>query len=350
MSKQSPIILSFKPKEATSLLLDVLSDRARDIVVKRYGLGGKASRETLETIGKEYNITRERVRQIENFALRTIKKSPVYGEFGHYFDELKTLMESYGGIVHERSFLESVVKDKSGQNHIHFLLVVAEAFIKIKEDNDFHHRWTVNPDMAERVQQSIRNLCSDFSRDDLVAEDVVVEKLIGELRDVLETAGNRQMDLARNLLAISKQLTRNPLGEWGLADSPNVKMRGIRDYAYLVLRHHGSPMHFREVAKRINELFGRKAHSATCHNELIKDERFVLVGRGLYALTEWGYSQGVVLDVVKNILLRHGPLTKEEIIKQVLKERYVKENTILVNLQNDQIFGRNEFGQYFVVK
>jgi hypothetical protein len=47
----------------------------------------------------------------------------------------------------------------------------------------------------------------------------------------------------------------------------------------------------------------------------------------LYALTEWGYSTGVVRDVIKEIIKKFGPLTKEEIIEKVLKERYVKENT-----------------------
>ncbi len=74
--------------------------------------------------------------------------------------------------------------------------------------------------------------------------------------------------------------------------------KGMRDYAFLVIRKHGSPIHFREVARQINLVFKKKAHTATTHNELIKDPRFVLVGRGLYALKEWGYMSGVVKDVI----------------------------------------------------
>src|SRR5690606_1659451 len=112
---------------------------------------------------------------------------------------------------------------------------------------------------------------------------------------------------------------------------------------------HGSPVHFKEVAYLITKLFNREAHVATCHNELIKDPRFVLVGRGLYALTEWGYSSGVVRDVISEILKREGPLTKEEIIEKVLKERYVKENTILVNLQNSKNFKKDSENKYSLV-
>ena len=105
-------------------------------------------------------------------------------------------------------------------------------------------------------------------------------------------------------------------------------------------------MHFTEVAKEIEKLFGKKAHTATCHNELIKDSRFVLVGRGLYALSNWGYAGGVVRDVVRDVLRKNGALTKQEIIDKVLKERYVKPNTILVNLQNPKYFKKDKSGRY----
>ena len=147
-------------------------------------------------------------------------------------------------------------------------------------------------------------------------------------------------------LLISKQIGKNPLGDWGPAESPNIRVKGIRDYAYLAVKRHGSPMHFREVAEAIKELFGHEAHIATTHNELIKDGRFVLVGRGLYALSEWGYTSGVVKDVLRQILETDGPLSREEIIDKVRKERYVKDNTILVNLQDPNLFKRLANGTY----
>ena len=120
----------------------------------------------------------------------------------------------------------------------------------------------------------------------------------------------------------------------------------MRDYAFLVIRRHGNPMHFTEVARAIEKTFSKQAHTATCHNELIKDPRFVLVGRGLYALHDWGYTSGVVRDVIREVLKKHGPLTKDEITDRVLKERYVKQNTILVNLQNGKHFKKDKSGRY----
>lgn len=339
--------LSIKPKEITKKLLGVLPDRNRDILIKRYGLGKTSKRLTLEAIGTEYGITRERVRQIENFGLNLIKKSKVFVASSGAFEQLKGLMEEYGGVVHEQDFLDSLAKDESTQNHIHFLLVVSDAFTKIKEDEEFYHRWTTNQELATKVHQSLRKLCTGFSDNDLISEPELVSKFLKELDNVSDDPKIEQF--AERWLKICKLLAKNPLGEWGLNTSPNIRMRGIRDYAYLVLRQNQNPLHFTEVANKIAKTFGKKAHPATCHNELIKDNRFVLVGRGLYALTEWGYSRGTVIDVVIRILKEKGSLSKNEIIDEVLKERFVKENTILVNLQNVRYFKRDEKGNYRLV-
>ncbi len=172
----------------------------------------------------------------------------------------------------------------------------------------------------------------------------MVRKFLEHLEDVSEQYKNEE--IIKRWLSLSKRIGKNPLGEWGVSESPNIKTKGMRDYAFLVIRKHGSPIHFTQVAKTIEKIFNKKAHVATCHNELIKDKRFVLVGRGLYALAEWGYMSGVVKDVIKKILDKNGALTKDEVIEKVLKERYVKENTILVNLQNPKFFKKNKSGKY----
>ena len=148
---------------------------------------------------------------------------------------------------------------------------------------------------------------------------------------------------------MSKKISKNPLGEWGKSTSSSIKTRGVKDYAFLMMRKHGSPMHFREVAKAVANTFDKKCHTATCHNELIKDPRFVLVGRGLYALTEWGYRPGVVRDVIRETLEKMGPMKKDEIIKHVKKARFVKDNTILVNLNDSRYFKRLKDGRYAAV-
>jgi len=340
--------LTTKPKQVIKKLISVLPDRAKDVAVGRYGLGENTKTLTLEAIGKKYGITRERVRQIENYAIASIKKSDAFKKEHKIFEELQKHLEELGGIVAEKDILESLSKDKSTQNHIHLLLVLGENFKKEKEDESFEHRWHVDEKLAEKVHESLRKLYKNLSDKDLVSELDIIASFLGHIEEVED----RYKDEAviKRWLGISKKIGKNPLGEWGLMSSPNVKAKGMRDYAFLVIRKHGSPIHFREVAKAIEKTFGKKAHVATTHNELIKDSRFVLVGRGLYALAEWGYISGVVKEVIKSVLEKNGPLTRDEIIQKVMKERYVKENTIIVNLQNPKHFKKLSDGKYSIAK
>lgn len=336
-------IFSFRPKQVSKKLLLVLPERARDVVMKRFGLNDGDGM-TLEAIGSEYGITRERVRQIENFALNAIRKSETFKNEQPVFKELEDIIVSLGGIVSEEELLSHLAKDKENRNHVNFFLVLGEPFVKHKEDEHFKHRWTVDNEVAEQVHAALKNLFASLSDEDLVPESELVSRFLESLKDIAEKYRNEE--IARRWLAVSKKIARNPLGEWGIADSPNVRARGMRDYAFLVMRRKGNPMHFTEVAKEIEKSFGKKAHTATCHNELIKDPRFVLVGRGLYALSNWGYASGVVREVLREVLRKNGPLTKQEIISKVLKERYVKPNTILVNLQNLKYFKKDKAGRY----
>jgi len=333
------VTLSFKPKEVTRRLLSVLTKRSQDVLISRYGLGSRAAKLTLDTIGKKYNITRERVRQIENHSLVTIRKSKIYKDTEPIFTELKELILDLGGLVSEKDLLKHLSKDLNTQNHFHFLLVIGEEFRREKEDEEFRHRWHVDAALSDKIKTALRKLYSKLSDDELVLESDLINSFLDEVKDLNERYKNDEV--IKRWLSISRKISKNPLGEWGRSSSSNVNAKGMRDFAFLVIRKHGSPIHFKEVAKAITLYFNKKAHVATTHNELIKDSRFVLVGRGLYALSEWGYMSGVVKDVIRKILEKEGPLSKDKIIEKTLKERYVKKNTILVNLQNPKYFKKD---------
>lgn len=336
--------VNFKPKQVTKKILSPLKDRSLDIVKSRFGIGADTERKTLEAIGEKYGITRERVRQIEQAALNILKKSAEYKSEQATWDELKGIIKNLGGLVAENDLLESVSKDDEIQNHVHFYLVLGDEFIKHREDDDFVTRWSVDADLSDKVHNSLKNLYTKLSDDELISESEMVNRFLEELKGInVEETNN---EIAKRWLCLSKGICKNPLGEWGREGASGVKARGIKDYAYLMMRKHGSPMHFREVAEAITDTFEKKCHTATCHNELIKDNRFVLVGRGMYALKEWGYKPGVVRDVIREILKREGPLTKEEVVDKVLKERYLKKNTILVNLQNPKYFKKGKDKKY----
>lgn len=58
--------------DVVNAVLDTLSDREANILRLRFGIGGKKAM-TLEEVGKEYGLTRERIRQIEAKALRKLR-------------------------------------------------------------------------------------------------------------------------------------------------------------------------------------------------------------------------------------------------------------------------------------
>src|SRR3989344_295912 len=309
------IALSFKPKEITRRLLSILTKRAQDVLTNRYGLGPKATKLTLDAIGKRYNITRERVRQIENHSLAAIRKSKAYKDNEPVFTELKELVLNLGGLVSEKDLLGYLGNDVNIQNHFHFLFVVGEEFKREKEDEEFKHRWHVDPELSNKVKEALRKLYSELSDDELIVEGDLIRSFLEEVKDLNEKYKNDEV--VKRWLSISRKIGKNPLGEWGRSSSSNINAKGMRDYAFLVIRKHGSPIHFKEVAKAITYYFNKKAHVATTHNELIH-----------------------------KILKKEGPLPKEKIIEKVLNERYVKENTILVNLQNTKYFKKDRDNRY----
>src|SRR3989344_5393653 len=183
MTKAQPKKLSFKPTQVTRSLLAVLPERARDVIERRYGLTGKGGeRTTLEAIGQIYGITRERVRQIENFSLDTIRKSEHYAKIKPQFEELEDYLMSHGGLAKEEIILKELAADESTKNHVIFLLTLVESFVRLKEDDHFHHRWTVDEELSEKVHGALNDLHQGLSYDDLIAEAEMVERFAQILR------------------------------------------------------------------------------------------------------------------------------------------------------------------------
>lgn len=340
-------MLNFSPKHVTKELLAELPERSRKVLTDRFGLSAKGDNRTLDAIGQEYGITRERVRQIENHGIASVRDSDAYSEHSANLEHLKDVLATLGGVIAEETLLGHVGKSEADHNHIVFLLTVGHHFDYERETPDFRARWHIDDQLLENVQNALSALHESLEANRLTPEEEFLDMFARHLK--AEGVKSRPPEVLSRWLLISKRVGRNPLGEWGRVDSPHVRIKNTRDFAYLTLKRHGSPMHFTEVAAGIEKLFGRKTHPATTHNELIKDNRFVLVGRGLYALKEWGYEPGVVRDVIRGILESEGPLTREEIVERVKRERYVKDATIAVNLQNG-MFARLSDGRYSLAK
>lgn len=338
---------SFDSAVLVRQLLSEVPERACEVLTYRFGLGSSSERQTLEAIGERWNITRERIRQIEAAGLEAIRASKTFEDTQASFNELSDYMHTLGAVIEEDELLKGFAGDEKARNRFRFLLVVGSAFFRERETEEFYARWHIDHDTAEKVHRALTSLYSSLSDDDVLSEREMLDRFLEELKGVNDAYKNEQV--LKRWLSLAKGISSNPLAEWGRASAPAIRTKGIRDYAYLVIKREGKPMHFSDAAKSIGELFSKEAHIATTHNELIKDPRFVLVGRGLYALSEWGYQPGVVRDVIRDILKKKGSLTREQVIEEVKKVRYVRDNTILVNLNDAKHFKRNKNGTYAVV-
>lgn len=345
-------VVSFKPDQITKAILADLPERSRDVVSKRFGLLISGRRETLESIGDQYHITRERVRQIENLAKEQIKKSERFiNEANKALDELKQAVDEMGGIVEEETLLDTISPSEKEKNHLYLLLELGEYFGHNKEDDDTYKNWYTNSRNADEIKKSLKKLYKELDTDEILTEEEIIDRFMRIIKQDLRD-GKADTNLAKMWLAMSKRVGKNPMGRWGRTDSSNIRTRGVRDYAYLVLRERGEPMHFREIAEETSKYFEKKINTATMHNELIRDNRFALVGRGLYALADWGLYGGTVKELISEILKdAKKPLSEDEIIEKVLERKLVKESTIRINLKDKARFKQDkETKKYSPVK
>ncbi|MFH1461273.1 MAG: sigma factor-like helix-turn-helix DNA-binding protein [Patescibacteria group bacterium] len=332
-----------------SAIKNISNQRSREILSLRFGLKD-GQRKTLESIGQKYNITRERVRQIEEAAFSDLKDSNVLGLFKPAFKSIGGFLNQEGGLVREERLLSSLTKIDSllhpNRGALFFILTLGDDYQRFVESNEFYPFWTNAPESLSRARQTISFLISRLEEN----KQPVSQNHI--LDFIKQSDLNLTKQAVFSYLDTTKQINQNNFGQFGLFNWPEINPRGAKDKAYIVLKEKNQPLHFRQVADLINQanLGNNLAQAQTVHNELIKDPRFILVGRGTYALKEWGYQSGTVKEVIGQLLKENGPLTKEEILKKVLETRLVKPNTILINLQNRQYFSRDKNNKYSLTK
>ena len=316
-----------------------LSSRTREVIEKRFGFQGEKM--TLEAIGQELGLCRERVRQIERDGFADLDSQKKGCQ--QAFQVFAKYLESFGGLRRESLLLEEL-GGSDHRAHVCFLLHLG-GFKKIGASEDLHSLWVNNSKFLPKAKKLISGLNKKLNkRKELLSLDDLYHIYRKELS---AQVGNLGKNAFASYLNASKAISKGPSGLFGLKTWPEINPRGVRDKAYLVFKQEDKPLHFAQVASHITNLSpDKQANVQTVHNELIKDNRFVLIGRGLYALTEWGYRPGCVKDVIADVLKKSGPLGKEEIMEKVLTQRQVKKNTVLLNLNNKNYFLRDNQGRY----
>jgi len=326
-----------------------LNPRQKEVVAARFGLEKGGEGETLAAIGERLQVTRERIRQIENGAISLVKanigQSP---ETGALIEKIRKFIAQKGGVAKKADVVQFAGSLAQGikEAHVDFLAEASGAFNLFSEDTDFYPFYYVSDKDLKNAQAFVDGWTS-FLRSKK-------DKIFGGSYHVQLASYVKSKSLAsaaaENYLGISKRIHKNPYGDVGLREWPEISPSTVRDKIYLVLKKHEEPLHFEDIAKHINKIAfdEQEALAPTVHNELIKDNRFVLVGRGMYGLKEHGYEPGTAREVIAKVLKSQGPLKPTDVVSHVNRQRFFKPNTILINLQNRNYFERMPDGRYRV--
>ncbi len=326
-------------------LVKGLSDKTKEVFARRFGIGGK-EQETLESIGQTMGVTRERVRQIQDAGFVNIKNGKKEA-LEKIFKELSSYLKSKGGFRREDLALEDL-GGKNEKPYILFLLTLGEQFSRVCEKRDLYSFWSTVDSGEKATNAFLANLVADLKKQ---GKPMAKKEFVAQFASKY----NLTPIVLNSYLEASKNIKENTEGQIGLVDWPEINPKGVRDKSFLVFQKENKPLHFTKVASLIDSfnynLPNKKTLPQTVHNELIKDDRFVLVGRGIYALKQWGYNPGTVKDViVKTIKESADSLTKEVLVQKVLDQRMVAKNTILMNLNDKKLFSRDEKGKYILRK
>ncbi len=324
-------------------LFMVLTEKEAMVIRRRFALQGQP-KQTLEKIGKHFKVTRERIRQIEGIALSKLRRTVRTTKLNEVNELAKSILRIHGGLMREDELISQVLKRMPNSTELDGA-VLRLSFSIDSEMNSSGHSGTFVPFwrleslamedvslIVDNIVKILKKRKSCMKKDELIS----AVQALNLFKDRIPSK-----ELISSSLTIDERLREIDDG-WGLTEWRFVRPRSIRDKVEIILRKTGNPLHFMEIANRIREArFDHKNVTVQAvHNELIRYPQFVLVGRGLYALHEWGYEPGTVADVIENILKAKGSLSKKEIIAEVAKQRTVKVGTISLNLQKMPYFVR----------
>jgi DNA-directed RNA polymerase delta subunit len=354
ISKQrlDEMISRLNPEEAAELLLSqIRRPRERDVLIQREALFGN-SRKTLEEIGKELAVTRERIRQIEKSAWGRLRTPRAVDTISREREVVNALMRAHAGLLHEEQLLEKLLPTRNTPRQkqaMRFLLRLVPEIEHIDIAERIGPAWKNIGHSVDSLHRALDEVIGVLQKEGKPSSAEHLWDTFKQTDSFTEEQANWDLTLFTQLLSVSRQIMRTEEGTYGLRSWREINPRSIRDKTLIVLRRHGAPMHFSNIAEAIKEaqFDNRSVTKQAVHNELIRDPRFVLIGRGIYGLSEWGHKPGTVSEVIARVLEQAGqPLHKDEIIEGVLRERQVKPTTIILNLQEKPQFVRVKKATY----
>ena len=336
--------MKIQVKQSVNTALQALSKQQRDVVALRFGLDGK-KKWVLQEIADKYSLTRERIRQIQNTALKHLGKDPCVKALATAVDSIEEVLRTCGGVAsEERLCLSCEASTKEEKNYVYLLLTIADRFSHSPETDDVEKFWYLDDGSRDRVHGILRHLHDEIGKD---KERILTD---ADLKGILATAPHQCPEDHTVITDLSKNVYSNYRDEWGSKDHPEIALNTIAGHITVVLRTEGKPLHFAEISDRISKAKGEPCHRESCHNELVRRKEFILVGRGMYALENMGYRPGTIADIIVAILKEQGPMKQADVIDRVKQERLVKDQSIISALNNGATFSQNDSKEYFVIE
>lgn len=333
--------------DSFSTILDSLSEREKNVIERRVWL--KGDRETLQNIGSSFSpaITRERVRQIEDSGIKKIGRIIKTTLLTLIQEKSKAFLEIHGGVLSKEKLINIIIKDLQLDTTVNagILEVIIQSDYDIKKSKQklgckiYFFLPSVSKTTIDAVYKDGLKILK--KKKDVVEQNTLYEAIQNNLK---EDIGLTFID---SVLELFEDIVKGEETLIGLTKWKILNPKTLKDKAIYVMKKEKVPMHFIDISNKITEYLGESVKVNTIHNELIRNNEFVLIGRGIYALKEWGFVPGTVLDVITNVLEKAGEaMSTEDITKEVLKTRNVKQTTIYMNLQNKAIIervGRNYY-------
>ncbi len=323
-------------------ILDSLAEKERTVITRRIGLQG--NRETLQEIGDTYGITRERVRQIEDVGIKKIGRIMRSSPLMKIQESGEMILKMHGGVMTRDRLITAIIAD------VGFADVVNENIVDVLLQADFNLQRS-KPQLGTRTyyhfpeiqKKQIESIHKETIKVLKKKGDIMENSILYEMIKINLFAqfGKIEPVMIDAVIDIYVDLVKGEEKFVGLEKWKILNPSTLKDKAIYVLKKKKEPMHFLDIANSITEYFHEPVKISTIHNELIRNEEFVLIGRGIYVLKDWGYKDGTVLDVILDIFQKAKmPLSTEEITSRVLKVRQVKTTTIYMNLQNKKYIER----------
>lgn len=323
-------------------ILSNLTEKERTIVSRRIWLDW--NKETLQDIGNSYNITRERVRQIEEVAIKKLWRIIKSTELWAIQDESEKILRMHGWLLTRDKLISAIIREMKLDANVNaniIEMIIQSNFNISKSKPQLGYRTHFFfPDIQKKLVNEIHK---------------EILKILKKKNDVMESASLYEM-IKVNLFAQFNKLETVLLDSisdvfWDIVKWEQkfiwlekwkiLNPSTLKDKAIYIMKKEKTPLHFVDLTNLISNHFWEPVKVATIHNELIRNNEFVLIGRWIYVLKEWGYRPWTVIDVIVDILAKiKTPLSTDDIVAKVLKTRRVKISTVYMNLQNRKYIQR----------